>query len=197
MSWISWFVSDSNRIVATATFLVAVAAIAQFELSRRTAQRQLRAYVSILGADLIDGSNINPPLPVDRTDQVGVLIGIKNTGQTPARDALHWGNLEVATPDREFAMTAPSPIRRESISYLPSQGINTKGLWLNRPLSDQEKKDIQTGVRCVFLYGRIEYVDVFKKQRWSTYRLHYSNSAWPPYGGKGVMNFCDTGNEAS
>lgn len=28
MSWISWFVSDSNRIVATATFLVAVAAIA-------------------------------------------------------------------------------------------------------------------------------------------------------------------------
>lgn len=61
-------------------------------------------------------------------------------------------------------MTAPSPIRRESISYLPSQGINTKGLWLNRPLSDQEKKDIQTGVRCVFLYGRIEYVDVFKKK---------------------------------
>jgi len=43
MDWIYWFISDANRIVATATFIVAVAAVAQFELARRTAQRQFES----------------------------------------------------------------------------------------------------------------------------------------------------------
>jgi hypothetical protein len=98
------------------------------------------------------------------------------------------------TPDRESAMVPPAPLKRASISYLPSQGVNTKVL-LYRALSPEEKNDIQTGTRSIFFYGRIEYLDVFKKKRCSTYRLHYTNSAWPPNGGNATMNFCDTGNE--
>jgi hypothetical protein len=65
-------------------------------------------------------------------------------------------------------------------------------------LSPQEIEGIKNGSYAVFVYGRIEYRDAFKRPRWSTYKLHYTNSAWPPIGkGGAVMTFSPHGNEAN
>lgn len=189
--------SDPNTLVAIATFVLALAAIAQFELTRRTAKRQLRAYVAMESASLVDGTKIDPPPHIDRTDQPGVVITVRNSGQTPARDVLHWAQLDVATVDREWAMNPPSALARISPSMISPQGTLTKGLWLDRQLSSTEKEGIRDGSRGIYLYGRIEYVDAFKRKRWATYRLRYSSSAWPPYGNNASMTFCNEGNDSN
>jgi|WetSurMetagenome_2_1015567.scaffolds.fasta_scaffold146597_1 hypothetical protein len=197
MSWLNLIFSDANHIIATATLLLAIAAVAQFELTRRTAQRQLRAYVSVDTTTIIDGTNLAPPPPIDRTDQPGIWIVIKNAGSTPANRVIHWGTMDVSTLDRENTFAAPKKMVTSPTSYILPGGACTKGLWLNRQLSEQEKTDIRAGSRAIYVYGAIEYVDVFKRKRRTEYRLKYSGSPWPPLGNNAALSFCDTGNHAS
>src|SRR5690349_4576793 len=58
VKWVEWFFSDTNRAIATGTFLLAFGAFAQVELTRRTARRQLRAYVFLDLAGIADASQI-------------------------------------------------------------------------------------------------------------------------------------------
>jgi hypothetical protein len=188
--------SDPNTIVALGTLALACAAVAQFELLRRTSQRQLRAYVSFDSAALVDGTEVKPAPFVDRTDQPGIFSLIKNTGQTPARDVVHWSQMEVAPLGRVASMTPPLKLDISHSSYLPPEAISSKSQWLERSLSTQEKEGIKNGTYAIFLYGRIEYRDVFNKKHWSVYRLQYTNAAWPPYNNNGTFSHCVDGNSA-
>jgi hypothetical protein len=80
-----------------ATWVLALFSAAQFGITRTTAKRQVRAYVSV-DATLIDGTLVNPP-QLWRKDWPGILIVMKNTGQTPAYRATSWAQIDVI-PDR-------------------------------------------------------------------------------------------------
>lgn len=190
----------SELLTALSTALLAVITWMLVSLGKdqgNTTRRQLRAYVFSETSVLIDGTDIKPPPHIDRTDQPGIAMTIKNSGQTPASSVVHWSEMQVATIDREWAMNPPAKLDRLSPSIISPQGINNKFMWLNRPLSAQEKLGIQNGTYAIYLYGRIEYVDAFQMPHWSIYRLRYSGSAWPPYGTGGAsMTFCQDGNDA-
>jgi hypothetical protein len=81
---------------------------------------------------------------------------------------------------------------------LGPDGTGTSNRWLNRPITPQEAAGILNGTYAIYAYGRIEYIDAFKRNRWSTYRLKYSGSAWPPIGPASMsMNFCVEGNDSN
>jgi hypothetical protein len=156
----------------------------------------LRAYVLNSGAGIVDGTGIQPAPHIDRTDQPGVMLEIKNYGRTPAKRVLHVAEMQVALASREPSMNIATPLPVLSPSVVGPGGSITKNIWLDRALSTPEKAGIQSGLYAIFVFGRIEYMDAFGDKRWTTYRLKYSGSAWPPYNGSvGSMNFCDDGND--
>jgi hypothetical protein len=126
---------------------------------------------------------------------VGVAVLIKNNGQTPAKNVAHWGEIQVAPIGQEWSMNAPTTLANVSRSVIVPGNTNSKFRWLNRGLSQQEKAGINNGNYAIFVYGRIEYEDIFGDRHWSTYRLRYSASAWPPRGETASMDFCDGGND--
>ena len=79
--------SDKIAVIASAVaFLQFLALIATIFVMRRTAQRQLRAYIAVEHGDvqLVNGG-----------EGIRAMIRIKNFGQTPARNVVSWASVRV------------------------------------------------------------------------------------------------------
>lgn len=63
-------------------------------------------------------------------------------------------------------------------------------------LAANEIGDIATGNRAIYLYGEIDYRDIFGKHRFSNFRLRYLGQYPPPPQG-GLFNFSESGNDAT
>ena len=50
--------------------------------------------------------------------------------------------------------------------------------WLEklRDLSGEERMNVSVGVWGVYVFGRIEYRDVFKSEQWVRFRLYFNSS---------------------
>src|ERR1019366_7341629 len=70
-----------------------------------------------------------------------------------------------------------------------------KWLWYDRPLAANEIADMATGVRAVYVYGRIQYRDALEKVRFTNFRLHYVGQFPPPQ--SAIFNFSEKGNDAN
>ena len=119
---------------------------------------------------------------------------IKNFGQTPAYDIIHWARMEVLPPIQENTLIPPRINTGTHAMSLAPNASFTKSIWFGRRLSAEEKQDIVSGSLAIFVYGRIDYVDAFGKPHFTTYRLIYSKSFYPPIGKEAVFNFCASGN---
>jgi hypothetical protein len=158
----------------------------------RTTRFQLRAYVFPDSAALVDGTMLNPPIPI-HANVPGVVLLWKNTGQTPAANVVSWAQIAVIEPINEHTLVVP-PLRNIFATHLGANASGTKSLWFNRPLTPNEIGDVQAGARAICIYGRIEYRDIFEKKRWTNFRLAYSGPFPPPPGV--IFNVCDKGNDA-
>lgn len=186
-----------EKHIAAITAIIAFAAVIQWRETRITAERQLRAYVLNSSASLYDGSTM-PNAIVNRAGQPAVVLIITNHGQTPAYQVNHWAEIEVAPRVNEERMSVPSGHASAQAFILGPSGTGTAMRWLGRPITPQEQAAIINGTYAIYAYGRVEYLDAFKQRRWSTYRLRYSGSAWPPIGGGSMsMDFCEGGNDAN
>jgi len=179
--------------VLAAGFIQAGALIWTILLARRTAQRQLRAYVCPDTADLVSGTAINPPVPAQANDPAVVLM-CKNTGQTPAYKVRVYAQLAVIEPKNESTLIAPQ-LREGQYSTLGTNVTSRNTPRLDHTLTVQETTDIRAGAKAIYLYGRIEYLDVFKHKHFTTFRLMYSG-VWPLTAPAG-MSFAAQGNEAN
>jgi len=180
-------------VVACGTFVLAVAAVLQFGLARRTAQRQLRAYVFPDSATLTDGTQLTPPQPA-RANVPGVVVLIKNFGQTPARQAVSWAGIDVIEPRHEATLATPR-LPQTFANALGAGAFTSKALWFTRPLNQQEIVDVAAGAKAIYVFGRAEYRDVFGHRRFTNFRLRYSGQ-FPPVPGA-VFNFAESGNDAN
>jgi hypothetical protein len=197
-SFISFLASaftEVERHLAAFTAIIAAVAVVQWRETRVSSRRQLRAYIFPEGANVMDGSSLNP-VQTHRINDVGIAFAIKNSGQTPAFDVLHWVDIDVRETAKEALLATPTKLDRKSLLHLPPGATSHKFPWLNRTLSAQEISDILSGVRAIYLHGKIEYVDAFGKKRRTNYRLKY-NGVYPPIGGSGMLMYCDEGNEAN
>lgn len=193
-SWFAgWNLSDRIAGIASAAALAQfLALIWTVFIMVTNGHRQLRAYVSPHDAAILDGSMLNPPQP-PRFNVPGILLNFKNSGQTPAYKVVSWARIEIAETINEDRLVAPI-LEQKFTTTLGPGDVMPKALWYERPLTAGEIADIGSGARAIYLYGRIEYRDAFKRQRRANFRFRY-NGAFPPPVGV-ILNHCERGNNA-
>ena len=210
---------STERVAWLALVFAALAAVAAwftFWVMRKTAERQLRAYIFIENVNMADASLI-PRIPAtsftpsDPFSASGIAAGapatrprgipgaswnIRNFGQTPASKVAHWGKLDVLPISQEASLVPPPIHPKAARASIAPTGTSSKTEWFHRALSEQEISEIWAGTRAVYIYGRVEYKDAFKRDRVTTYRLRYTGAAYPPIAAP-VFNYCEEGNDAT
>jgi hypothetical protein len=185
-----------------------VVAIGTLRHMRESAERQMRAYVVGENGTIFNVANPVPVFPgqifeprseAEITNPAfgpGYKLQIKNSGQTPAYDVRHWGNILF----REFPLKSDLPTRDSKIiptACVLGPGISsTKFNYLFHPLTAKEVADLRAGNGAVYVYGEITYKDTFGKSWYTRYRLMHHASG----GAIGVstdLSFCESGNEAN
>lgn len=163
--FVGWSLSDKIAVIASVVaFLQFLALMATVYVMRRTAQRQLRAYI-VAGINNVD---IQGP-----ENEVSVTLGvsIKNTGQTPAHDLsvvsrTHLLGHPIKMPFGFTLRTGDDPSRavlgagQETESESPAE----------RPFTGDEMmraKSPEGGFR-IYTWGSVTYRDVFGHK-------HYTN----------------------
>lgn len=189
-----WSVSDTVAVVATCVgFLQFAALVATYIVMRSTARRQIRAYTYAHTFTMFEGSTMKPPLP-KKTNEPGFEIGMKNFGQTPAYRMRSWAKMEIIEPINEDKLIVP-PLGDFSSQTLPTDGTTSKTVWFGRALTATEIADIAASVRFIYMYGRIEYLDVYGKKHYSNFRVAWSGVFPPPV--PAIFSFRNSGNESS
>ncbi len=192
----SWGLSDKIAVIASiVAFLQFAALIWTVLVMIFNGRRQLRAYVAVDTVGIFEGNMVSPPQPA-RVNTPGIAMFIKNYGQTPAYKVVSMFRIAViAVTDEVLSLVLPEQLEERFATTLSSGSTFNKAVWFDRPLTPNEIADIGTGVRAIYVYGRIQYVDAFKKKRISNFRLHYTGQ-FPPLP-DAVLSISDKGNEAS
>jgi hypothetical protein len=177
-------------IIAIFTILLFGAGSWQVCISRDTARRQLRAYVSIetiyihnIGIEPppIQGQGPIQPGPWIYKPDIGPIftITIKNFGQTPAYETSHWTHICF----REFPLTSnlvvpPIPFRPKTTipPGAPIQVIPN----MDRPLTSEQITQLKTGTHAVYILGEITYKDAFGEPRYTKFRYFYNKYSGIP-----------------
>jgi hypothetical protein len=147
--WIAIF----TCVLAASTIGLWIATILTLRHSRETAERQLRAYLTIEGGGvlLLNGNTIS------------ANVKFRNTGQTPAYDVMTWAGVFVAARNSPFPV-APSVENRGDAKSItgPGQDVN-----INRrtPITPAELDAVRATTMAIFFGSRIDYVDAFKEKR--------------------------------
>lgn len=158
----------------------------------KTIRIQLRAYVFPHTVGLWDGMMLEPQIP-EKANEPGIVIEWKNTGQTPASNVISWGQIAVIEAINEDKLIVPG-LQNVFSSHLGAGSTGNKSLWFGRALTESEIADISAGARSIYVYGRIEYQDIFSQNRWTNFRLAYRGRFPPPQGI--VFTVCEKGNDA-
>jgi hypothetical protein len=202
----AWNLSDKIAAIASiAAFLQFLALVATIWIIMRNGQRQLRAYVIVergIVANVADpiseygkGQATVAQLRVPSTGPVA-QITIKNTGQTPAYNLVHWGNMEV----REFPLTSRLPEMppppEPFWSVLGPTIAEVKTLRIKNPLTEEEIQGLRDGNKAIYCHGTIVYRDAFKKVRTTHYRVMYCAITGIEIGTSTDLTVCSQGNEA-
>jgi hypothetical protein len=174
------------RIAANAAKRAADATSASVDLARDTAKRQLRAYVTVNGV-------IRTKNPGDLSGEgFAVLVDIKNSGQTPASDSLQWARIEI----REFPLVTRLPIHcleNPTKGILPPEAKNLAFPTFTRALTTIEENAILANHTAVYVYGEIEYLDVFGDRQLTQFRFRCNGQGYP----LGLFKADAEGNEAT
>lgn len=158
----------------------------------RTSRAELRAYVNAEIATLTSGLAPTPNWPQPLGLPACFLL-IKNSGQTPAYKVRHWADIRFCRVRDQACLTYP-PIEDKHALTIPPGGSITKRLVLQSPLSPDQIAALHRGYATIFIFGRVEYRDVFGKRRFSEYRLQHGG-AWPPQG-EVQLWFSEAGNHS-
>lgn len=149
--------------------------------AEKTAERQLRAYVFVTESSITD---------TDRPDIKRIAISIKNTGQTPAFNVIHWQNSQIFPYPGNPVFPGKQNIPLSTSMLGP--GMETDKL-LDVKISPSEGSDILAGTKALYIWGGIEYVDAFKITRHTGYCFvrggHFDICGE-------ALTYCEYGNEA-
>jgi hypothetical protein len=156
-----WNVSDKiAAIAAGAAFLQFLALLATIRIMQKSAQRQLRAYVS---------GDPEFVVAFDESTPTSIRYAIRNVGQTPAL-AMRQSAEIVLCPfplptGYQFSpiLSEPSP----PIVLFPN--VPVIGVKESRLFSTAEIADIRNRIVKIYIIGRIEYQDVFRKRHSTTF----------------------------
>jgi hypothetical protein len=159
----------------------AVAANATLHQMQDTAQRQLRAYISVrssIGQQQPDGT-------------INFVVQITNAGQTPAYELDAWIGVKLLDyPIKDFK---PEPPQRKEIS----KSVLGPGLDQELRITRRDRmtvalsQDLIARKKVICVVGRVDYMDIFGRTKFTDIRLLYFGQS-----GTGLKNDAE-GNQAS
>jgi hypothetical protein len=184
--FIAWFTFSLRR----STDKLWDAGERQRELAENTAERQLRAYVSV------DGDASRERIIEPFKGIIQIPLKIINLGQTPAYRLTRWSNIEILPYPLTVTLAGmPQPIPDQ----LPTSNLGPGapiGMIAGRSKvwTPQEVLGTIDGTMRIYIYGEVHYFDVFKNPRCTKFR---NMLRVLPDGGTGNVQLCEEGNEAS
>lgn len=158
------------------------------ETMEETAERQLRAYVAVTEAKIVNIKN--PGMP----DNQQINIQLKNFGQTPAYKGSFW--LEPCINDNDFALVKavekPQSARNSNVGII-APGGDTFTVITDFPLLSGDSQVYQ-GKKTFYVYGEFHYADAFAVNRVTYFRYMRKGKGWTH---EGNMYVCPEGNDAT
>ncbi len=128
-----------------------------FDVERRT----LRAYVFVDTVRLLNFDSLA------YTEEVK----IKNTGRTPAYNVVQWAASGIAEfPVPKEGLPPPAKNSWSSVDTMPSEA--TFEVNVSRLFKDGNKTTMQMGIAALWVYGRVDYEDIFRRKYWTTFRFY-------------------------
>ncbi|MBI3993629.1 MAG: hypothetical protein HY342_10165 [Candidatus Lambdaproteobacteria bacterium] len=189
-----WNLSDKIAGISIGVgFLQFIALIGTIFVMMKNSRQQLRAYVLQDSTFIIDGTMLNPPQLV-HANEPGIAVSLRNSGQSPAYKVISWAKVDIIAPLNENQLVVP-PLNDVFSNTLGTGQTFSKAIWYGRQMTAAEIVDVGTGVKRIYLYGRVEYRDIFNRKHYSNFRLFYSG-IFPPILNS-LLNFSEHGNEAS
>jgi hypothetical protein len=171
----------------------------------KTTRRQMRAFVYVDTVSLYNIAHPINPLPsykptgaqiLSPTEGPLAIIGVKNTGNTPAYKVRHFGAITVGP----FPLVGNLPAIIEGAdapySSLPPGGITTKMIKFPPPLTPAQIAGIRDQTTAIWVHGIIRYRDVFRRKRTTEYRL-FHNAITGTTGVSTEMSWGEGGNDAT
>jgi hypothetical protein len=192
-TWLLFLTLKQSRAATRAAMRAAAAGRQSVRLSRDSAEKQLRAYVSIIDAKakwLEDEDDVTHKV-------LHIKVDFRNTGQTPAHGVRSWALAKsMSTNNPSFVLeddpestdgagkATQGPGQLNSIAFFKTFK-NDSGVMLSWKLGSQS----------LFVFGKLEYTDVFGVHRRTSFRL-----VMPPQGigsKRGAFQTCADGNDAT
>ena len=163
--WVAFF----TFVLAGSTIGLWIVAICTLRHSRETAERQLRAYISL------DGGSARIVGTIDKNIVEG-FVNLKNCGQTPAYNCKSWVRIEIGTTSSlPFDQTS---FGRGAVIIGPGTPFNLPVHW---PLNPADLAALRAETKKIYVWGETEYVDIFGHNRF--FRFYQQNGKEIP--GKG------------
>jgi hypothetical protein len=156
-----------------------------FGIMRRTAIRQLRAYVAVDSAKFIrNPKNDNAPWSID--------VAFKNFGLTPAHKLGVKVEVEIGQPKAaDIIIPLSTKAAPRSQADLPPQHSRTVRIECPElPYGDDGFISARFAGNKAYVWGRADYADAFKKQRFVSFQMvcHFEEVA--------DFAVCDNGNDS-
>jgi hypothetical protein len=164
-----WWLMIFTGAVALFTFLLVGATVLlyragerQLALATKTAEQQLRAYVNVKNAYVLNVA--------DKTKRI-ITVEIENFGQTPAHDMILHGTAKALEWPLKRVLVLP-PLDRSKVSIAPLAPRCTTALSIPLSiLSDWEETQLQQGRAGIYTWGEIYYRDSFGVDQRTWFRL--------------------------
>jgi hypothetical protein len=133
---------------------------------RKTAEQQLRAYLSI-DSGMRKG---------DHTFTPKFKLRFKNCGQTPAYKGEGWVDIQV----REYPLTSDLvPSENKMINRFempPTNGFSARQINADNVATIANRSgEFDVGRIAFYIFGELNFVDAFDEPRWLKYRFRYGN----------------------
>lgn len=169
---------DAERVIALFTVILGLATWLLWRATDklvkgadRTAERQLRAYVHLVQAEV---QNFG-------VGTVRIRTVVKNYGQTPAYKFTLW--IGAGADDLPNKTPFILPPRPDSHATILAPGAFSTSFNEYGPLTEKHVEQIKAGEAAIWNWGKITYDDAFGISRETTFRLIFQNIKTDPPGG--------------
>jgi hypothetical protein len=180
-----WWIISLTGLLAVATAGLWKATRDLVRGSEKTAERQLRAYVTAEACNIRDAYS---------NTAVGVSVVIHNFGQTPAYRIARSFDTKIVNATESSPPHLPMrPERDQQTEGSIGPGaivLANAGL---EPFTPEQRAGLGAGSMFLFVYGEIRYTDAFGKPRWTRFRYVYGGKYGT--GEEGSMAIAEEGNE--
>jgi hypothetical protein len=153
-----WIIAISAVVTAFFTGSLWFSTHLLWKAGERHSERQLRAYI------LIADGGIELMVTAAGKNYLKISTTIKNFGQTPADAFRSWGLADIF--DAKYPVFHTGDSTRASVI---APGATRDSEIVRGPISDADLTAIRDGKRAIFVWGRIDYVDAFGRDRFFEY----------------------------